>query len=122
MMSDQEQRPSQQMLFGSNSSDNTTSIKSNSDAKLEFVLQSLFSNDAIKMKTDINKKQAVLLARAETFCAQYKQPKAMRTFVDELVVYLVSNQRKGRGEMVDSLRSAVSDSELSLKDKLLGSD
>jgi len=96
-MSNQEDNDSPQFHF-----------KSASEVHFEQVIQGLFSDENLKMKTDLTKKLAVHLARAETLVKHYRGIPSLERFIRELSLYLVSSNRKGRGEMVSSLRQSVS--------------
>lgn len=93
---------------GSDASNTQFHFKSASEVHFEQVIEGLFSDKDIKMKTDLTKKLAVHLARAETLIKHYQGIPALERFIRELSLYLVSSGRKGRGEMVNSLRQSVS--------------
>lgn len=90
------------------------------------ILRLIFNKDKLSMTTDINRKTAVVMARAEMISKEFNCPDLSK-FSDFIKEHLVSNKRLGRKELIDVAGSYKDDmggmgiEEMTPKEKIWGS-
>lgn len=80
-------------------------IKTIKDTATAEGLKQLFSMQNISMKTDLKRKLILAMSRGDIFADTYNSEK-MRSLIKYIEVRSISNDRKGRGELVALVRNS----------------
>lgn len=75
---------------------------------LQYAAETLFQDENLLMKTDLNVQQITALARGHVFAELYQSP-TMANLCHVVESLLISKGRKGRAEMVDITKQIRSD-------------
>ena len=94
---------------------------SNTESIFSDSIKGLFSTKKLSMKTELNKKQVGVLARAEIYATKYNS-KVMKSLIKEIMLKNVSLERKGRDDVVNLIKGSISPNteDSSLMDRLMG--
>jgi hypothetical protein len=68
------------------------------------VAKELFTAENIKLKTDIDDREILMLARLLFLADRFKIPE-MAQWVDNFIKLRVSRKRKGRGEFIEAVKT-----------------
>ena len=82
--------------------ENNSSVQ---ETALEEGLRMMFEPENIEMRSDVNKPMILAMSRGAIYVDRFKS-KVMANFMNEILVRSVSNDRKGRGELVALVRNS----------------
>jgi hypothetical protein len=92
------------------------------DAYMEQIVSEIYSKKDIELKTDLNTKQIIAIAKAETYAGFYGS-RLVANLCQTIMELSVSKDRKGRKEftsIAQSIQSQPEEIEPTLKTRLLG--
>lgn len=72
------------------------------------VVKELFTEEGLKMKTDLEDREVHGIAKLSFIADQFDIP-SLNSWIDEFVKLRVSRKRKGRGEFIEAVKRQPSD-------------
>ena len=98
--------------------------QSNSTVEVfEKVSEGIFSDDNLKLKTELNPREIVAFARGTVFAKKYKRP-LLKGLIKELCAFKISHNRKSRKEYESIAKASLgaynNDEARSIPDRLMG--